>query len=144
MRLGDLADMFHRREDPFVPDCGQRQRALRSGRGRAGTHQHRQLVVRTGHSELTRRRVHGGQQRDIVRALLQRRAQVGTDPVVGLTTSVIRELLPCVEGPGPELEHCATPTLADQLHSLDRRISTLQNARTALAHLLATTAERPG
>ncbi|MGW0503344.1 MerR family transcriptional regulator [Micromonospora sp. NPDC003241] len=62
----------------------------------------------------------------------------------GLTTSVIREVLPCVQGPGPELEHCAAPTLSDQLRGLDARISTLQNARTALAHLLATTAERPG
>ncbi|MGW4500392.1 MerR family transcriptional regulator [Micromonospora sp. NPDC004336] len=58
----------------------------------------------------------------------------------GLTTSVIREVLPCVEGPGPELEHCAAPTLRVQLDSLDGRISALQDARSALAGILATTA----
>ncbi|MFI7077323.1 MerR family transcriptional regulator [Micromonospora sp. NPDC049903] len=61
----------------------------------------------------------------------------------GLTTSVIREVLSCVRGPGLELEHCAAPTLSDQLRSLDARISTLQNARTALVRLLTTTAEQP-
>jgi DNA-binding transcriptional MerR regulator len=55
----------------------------------------------------------------------------------GLPTSVIREVLPCVEGPGPELNHCAAETLQDQLRSLDNKISTLQDARSALARLLA-------
>ncbi|GAB3160093.1 MerR family transcriptional regulator [Micromonospora sonneratiae] len=58
----------------------------------------------------------------------------------GLPTSVIREMLPCVEGPGPELEPCAAPALQEQLHGLDDKISTLQNARSALTGLLATTA----
>lgn len=58
----------------------------------------------------------------------------------GLPTSVIREVLPCVEGPGPELEHCAAPTLREQLRGLDDKISTLQNARSALAALLTTAA----
>ena len=57
----------------------------------------------------------------------------------GLSTSVIREMLPCVEGPGPELQHCAAPTLREQLHGLENKISTLQDARTALTRILATT-----
>ncbi|MCP2259234.1 DNA-binding transcriptional regulator, MerR family [Streptoalloteichus tenebrarius] len=60
----------------------------------------------------------------------------------GLPTSVIREVLPCVEGPGPELEHCAAGILRDQLRTLDDKISTLQHARSALADLLADTASR--
>lgn len=58
----------------------------------------------------------------------------------GLPTSVIRELLPCVEGPGPELEldHCTAPTLEEQLQRLDNKISTLQNTRSALTDLLPT------
>src|SRR4051795_11839167 len=44
----------------------------------------------------------------------------------GLSTSVIREVLPCVEGPGLELEHCAAPILRERLHGLDDKISALQ------------------
>lgn len=58
----------------------------------------------------------------------------------GLPTNVIREVLPCVEGPGPELEHCAAPTLQEQLRRLDGKISTLQNSRAALADLLTASA----
>ncbi|MBE8519694.1 MerR family transcriptional regulator [Amycolatopsis sp. H6(2020)] len=57
----------------------------------------------------------------------------------GLPTAVIREVLPCVEGPGLELEHCAAPALREQLQGIDRKISTLQSARTALADLLSAT-----
>ncbi|MBE1486368.1 MerR family transcriptional regulator [Plantactinospora soyae] len=57
----------------------------------------------------------------------------------GLSTSVIREMLPCVEGPGPELQHCAAPTLREQLHGLENKISTLEDARSALTRILATT-----
>ncbi|MEU0532043.1 MerR family transcriptional regulator [Amycolatopsis tolypomycina] len=57
----------------------------------------------------------------------------------GLPTVVIREVLPCVEGPGLELEHCAAPVLREQLRGIDRRIATLQSARTALAGLLSAT-----
>lgn len=77
------------------------------------------------------------------------RRYVGDAPVVvghirallaaGLPTSVIRQVLPCVEGPGPELEHCAAPTLRGQLRGIDNKISTLQNARSALSDLLAAT-----
>lgn len=57
----------------------------------------------------------------------------------GISTSVIREVLPCVQGPGPELERCAAPTLQEQLRRLNDKISTLQTARAALTDLLATT-----
>jgi DNA-binding transcriptional MerR regulator len=61
----------------------------------------------------------------------------------GLPTSVIREVLPCVAGPGPELEHCAAPTLRNQLHGIDDKIATLRSARTALAGLLSATERSP-
>ncbi|ASO20742.1 DNA-binding transcriptional MerR regulator [Actinoalloteichus hoggarensis] len=57
----------------------------------------------------------------------------------GLPTSVIRDLMPCVEGPGPELNRCAAELLLEQLHGLDGRIATLSNARSALAGLVAAT-----
>ncbi len=62
----------------------------------------------------------------------------------GLPTRVIREVLPCVEGPGMELQHCAAPTLQDHLRDLDNKISVLQHARSALTSLLtaATADER--
>ncbi|MEV6872347.1 MerR family transcriptional regulator [Amycolatopsis sp. NPDC051128] len=61
----------------------------------------------------------------------------------GLPTSVIREVLPCVEGPGPALEHCAGPALRERLDGIDDKIATLRTARTALAGLLATTERSP-
>ncbi|WP_206794562.1 MerR family transcriptional regulator [Amycolatopsis sp. MtRt-6] len=57
----------------------------------------------------------------------------------GLSTSVIREVLPCVAGPGLELEHCAAPVLREQLRGIDSKLATLQSARTALAALLSAT-----
>lgn len=92
---------------------------------------------------LTSRRVDGGHRRygddapvvvGHIRALL----------TAGLPTSVIREVLPCVEGPGPELEHCAAPMLREQLRRLDDKMVTLQNARSALTALLSTTAAADG
>ncbi|MEQ0558143.1 MerR family transcriptional regulator [Amycolatopsis sp. NEAU-NG30] len=62
----------------------------------------------------------------------------------GLSTSAIRELLPCVEAPGPALEHCAAPMLRDHLEGIDGKISTLQNSRAALSDLLAATEPRSG
>ncbi|GAA5772757.1 hypothetical protein Aros01_09314 [Streptosporangium roseum] len=61
----------------------------------------------------------------------------------GLPTRVIRDLLPCVAGDGPELEPCVIDHLREQLGGLDERISGLQETRTALAALLETT-ERAG
>lgn len=62
----------------------------------------------------------------------------------GLPTSAIREVLPCVERPGPRLQPCAAPTLREQLRGIDRKISTLQNARSSLTALLAATETNPG
>ncbi|MBF6331482.1 MerR family transcriptional regulator [Nocardia transvalensis] len=62
----------------------------------------------------------------------------------GLSSAVIREILPCVEGPGPELEHCAAPILRDQLRGMDDKISALLHARSALAGLLALSADGGG
>ncbi len=53
----------------------------------------------------------------------------------GLSTSVIHEILPCVEGPG--LEHCATPILRDRLREMDDKINALLQARSALVGLIA-------
>ncbi|SHF84521.1 MerR family transcriptional regulator [Streptoalloteichus hindustanus] len=60
----------------------------------------------------------------------------------GLPTAVIRQMLPCVEGPGPELQSCAAGTLREQLSGLENKISALQNARAALATIIAA-AEEP-
>ncbi|QDY77213.1 MerR family transcriptional regulator [Streptomyces qinzhouensis] len=54
----------------------------------------------------------------------------------GLPTRVIREVLPCVEGPGPALHGCVARTLEEQLRGLDDRIAGLQDSRSALAGLL--------
>ncbi|MGW5675431.1 MerR family transcriptional regulator [Streptomyces sp. NPDC003860] len=56
----------------------------------------------------------------------------------GLSTNVIRTVLPCVEGPGLELNECVADTLKEQLRGLDERITVLQDARTTLAGLLPT------
>jgi DNA-binding transcriptional MerR regulator len=54
----------------------------------------------------------------------------------GLATSTIRELLPCVEGPGPAFQHCAAPMLMDHLKGMDDKISAMQQARSVLADLI--------
>ncbi|MGY2061629.1 MerR family transcriptional regulator, partial [Nocardia gipuzkoensis] len=59
---------------------------------------------------LAPRRTGGGHRRypDTAPQLVERIRQL---LAAGLSTAVIHEILPCVEGPGPELEHCATPIL---------------------------------
>ncbi|GGS62446.1 MerR family transcriptional regulator [Planobispora rosea] len=57
----------------------------------------------------------------------------------GLPTAVIREVLPCIEGPGPEIHPCVLSYLQEQLGDIDTRISTLQSTRTALASLIEAT-----
>lgn len=54
----------------------------------------------------------------------------------GIPTSLIYELLPCVEGPGPQLEHCATPLLRDHLARVEEQITALSGARARLRELL--------
>ncbi|RJO68229.1 MerR family transcriptional regulator [Nocardia panacis] len=58
----------------------------------------------------------------------------------GLSTNVIRQVLPCVEGPGPQVNACVAEVLRDRLHGIEEQIHTLENARSALTGLLATTA----
>ncbi|GIH80400.1 MerR family transcriptional regulator [Planobispora longispora] len=57
----------------------------------------------------------------------------------GLPTAVIREVLPCIEGPGPDIHPCVLSYLQEQLGDLDTRISALQGARTSLASLIEAT-----
>jgi DNA-binding transcriptional MerR regulator len=54
----------------------------------------------------------------------------------GLPTKVIRDLMPCFVGDGPELDACVLDHLRTQLVDLDTRIADLQGARTSLADLL--------
>ncbi|MDP4509676.1 MerR family transcriptional regulator [Nonomuraea sp. NBC_00507] len=59
----------------------------------------------------------------------------------GLPTHLIREILPCVEGPSlADLHPCVRRYLDEQLSEMDARISTLQQSRSALASLIQTTA----
>ncbi|WP_119731563.1 MerR family transcriptional regulator [Thermomonospora amylolytica] len=54
----------------------------------------------------------------------------------GLPTKVIRELMPCFIGDGPELDACVLDHLRTQLADLDTRINELQQARASLSDLL--------
>ncbi|RCV51816.1 MerR family transcriptional regulator [Marinitenerispora sediminis] len=57
----------------------------------------------------------------------------------GLSTQVIRDVLPCARGEAPELDMC--PELAATLHrelsGMDARIAALTEARTALASFVS-------
>lgn len=63
-------------------------------------------------------------------------ARIRTLLAAGLPTKVIRDLMPCFVGDGPELDACVLDHLRTQLASLDNRITDLHRARTSLAHLL--------
>ncbi|PRX49219.1 DNA-binding transcriptional MerR regulator [Prauserella shujinwangii] len=56
----------------------------------------------------------------------------------GLSTDVIRTVLPCARGTAPELEYCPelVRTLSDELADLDSRIDTLRRSRESLAAFL--------
>lgn len=54
----------------------------------------------------------------------------------GLPTKVIRDLMPCFLGDGPELDTCVLDHLRAQLAELDSRIADLNRARTSLGDLL--------
>ena len=54
----------------------------------------------------------------------------------GLPTKVIRDIMPCFVGDGPELDACVAGILHAQLSELDSRIADMNRARTALAGLL--------
>jgi DNA-binding transcriptional MerR regulator len=71
---------------------------------------------------------------DAVRTVRQIRALLAA----GLSTEVIRAVLPCAEGEAPELELCPelVRTLRRELAQMDARIGTLQQSRGALAAYL--------
>lgn len=57
----------------------------------------------------------------------------------GLTTEVIRQVLPCVRGERPEIDMCVDlrALLGGELDALDEQIGDLQRTRDALADFLA-------
>lgn len=58
----------------------------------------------------------------------------------GLPTGVIREVLPCIEGPGlVDLHACVLSLLRERLGDIDGRIAELLHARAALADLIDAT-----
>ena len=59
----------------------------------------------------------------------------------GLSTSVIRDVLPCATGDGTDFdfEACTLDTLRVHLSGIDDRIAELTRTRTALASLVAAT-----
>ncbi|MEU3664146.1 MerR family transcriptional regulator [Streptomyces sp. NPDC032940] len=63
-------------------------------------------------------------------------ARIRTLLAAGLPTRVIRELLPCVLGDGPEVDVCVQDLLRERLGDLDDRIAELRHARTLLGELL--------
>lgn len=62
--------------------------------------------------------------------------QIRTLLAAGLPTKIIRDLLPCFLGDGPELDACVQEHLQTQLHELDSRMTDLQRARASLSDLL--------
>ncbi|WP_242888245.1 MerR family transcriptional regulator [Actinomadura litoris] len=63
-------------------------------------------------------------------------ARIRTLLAAGLTTKVIRELMPCFVGDGTELQACVLDHIRTQLTEMDTRIADLTQARTALAGIL--------
>ncbi|MCZ2805741.1 MerR family transcriptional regulator [Modestobacter sp. VKM Ac-2983] len=46
----------------------------------------------------------------------------------GVPTTLIYELLPCVQGPGPQLQQCAEPILEEQMRRVREQIVALRHA----------------
>ncbi|MFF5256670.1 MerR family transcriptional regulator [Streptomyces leeuwenhoekii] len=84
---------------------------------------------------LTSRRAGGGHRHytaDAVATVARIRALLAA----GLPTKVIRDVLPCAVGDGPEVDACVQDLLRRQLHDLDARIAELRAARASLGDLL--------
>ncbi|MER7718958.1 MerR family transcriptional regulator [Streptomyces flaveolus] len=84
---------------------------------------------------LAPRRDAGGHRRYPAEAVTEV-ARIRTLLAAGLPTRVIRRLVPCVLGDGPEVDVCVQDLLREQLAGLDTRIAHLQQARAALGELL--------
>ncbi|MFF0575999.1 MerR family transcriptional regulator [Streptosporangium saharense] len=54
----------------------------------------------------------------------------------GLPTRTIRDILPCIEGPGPDIHPCVRDYLQTHLRDLDTQIIALQRSRNSLATIL--------
>lgn len=54
----------------------------------------------------------------------------------GIPTSLIYELLPCVEGPGPQLEQCAAPMLREHQQRIEEQLVALSRAQARIQELL--------
>ncbi|MFG2597381.1 MerR family transcriptional regulator [Streptomyces sp. NPDC048462] len=63
-------------------------------------------------------------------------ARIRTLLAAGLATKVIRDLMPCFLGDGPELDACVQEHLRTQLRQMDSRMTDLQQARTSLSDLI--------
>ncbi|MFE5602417.1 MerR family transcriptional regulator [Streptomyces coelicoflavus] len=84
---------------------------------------------------LSPRRAPGGHRRYPAEAVTEV-ARIRTLLAAGLPTRIIRELVPCVLGDGPEVDVCVQDRLREQLADLDARIARMQQARTSLGALL--------
>ncbi|WP_226352899.1 MerR family transcriptional regulator [Pseudonocardia sp. ICBG601] len=54
----------------------------------------------------------------------------------GVPTGLIYDLLPCAQGPGPQLERCAEPMVREQLARVDAQVAALTEARDRLRAVL--------
>ncbi|MFD0854934.1 MerR family transcriptional regulator [Actinomadura adrarensis] len=70
-------------------------------------------------------------------------ARIRTLLAAGLPTRVIRDLMPCFEGDGVTLQACVHDHLRNQLAELDARMTELDQARTTLTEILATSTRAP-
>ncbi|MEU1730960.1 MerR family transcriptional regulator [Streptosporangium sp. NPDC020145] len=57
----------------------------------------------------------------------------------GLPTRTIRDILPCIEGPGPDIHPCVQNYLRTHLEEIETQITTLQRSRSSLTNLLTAT-----
>ncbi|MBM7166981.1 MerR family transcriptional regulator [Streptomyces sp. G44] len=78
----------------------------------------------------------GGGHRHYDEGALTTVTRIRTLLAAGLPTRIIRDLMPCFRGDGPELDTCVLEHLRTHLSELDTRIADLCQARTSLRGLL--------
>jgi len=54
----------------------------------------------------------------------------------GVSSALIYDLLPCVQGPGPQLQRCAAPVLHEQLDQIQGQITALRHAEERLLSVI--------